>query len=145
MFAHIFYSIGVLFIIRAISSIRRFSRYHSIKEWRNLYYEVIGRDPKDSEFRDKEELDIYQTNLALNILEITWLLVGLFTSNIYLFLIMIVLFFVVDIFSKSFRFTIFEKTISIIFILLRFFVYLLFIVNDFTYRYDLWSILKNWI
>jgi len=145
MFAHIFYSIGVLFIIRAISSIRRFRRYHSIKEWRNLYYEVIGRDPKDSEFRDKEELDIYQTNLALNILEITWLLVGLFTSNIYLSLIMIVLFFVVDIFSKSFRFTIFEKTISIIFILLRFFVYLLFIVNDFTYRYDLWSILKNWI
>lgn len=145
MLAHIFYSIGVLFIIRAISSIYRFRRYNSIKEWRAVYSLVIGRNPKDSEFRSKEELDIYQTNIAFNIVEITWLLIGLFTSNIYIFLTMIAMFFIFDIFSKSFRFTIFEKTLSMLFILIRFFVYLLLIVNDFTYQYNFCEILKNWI
>lgn len=145
MLAHIFYSIGVLFIIRAISSIHRFQQYYSIKEWKSIYSVVIGRNPKDSEFRSKEELDIYQTNIAFNIVEITWLLIGLFTANIYIFLIMIAMFFIVDMFSKSFRFTVFEKTLSMLFILIRFFVYLLLIVNDFTYQYNFWTILKNWI
>jgi hypothetical protein len=145
MLAHIFYSIGVLFIIRAISSIHFFQQYYSIKEWRSVYSVVIGRNPKDSEFRSKEELDVYQTNLVLNIFEITWLLIGLFTANIYIFLIMLFMFLIVDIFSKSFRFTVFEKTLSMLFILIRFFVYLLLIVNDFTYQYNFWTILKNWI
>lgn len=145
MLAHIFYSIGVLFIIRAISSIYHFKRNHSIKEWRAVYSIVIGKEPKDSDFRSKEELDIYQTNIAFNIVEITWLLIGLFSSNIYVFLIMILMFIVFNVFSKYFRFTIFEKTLSIIFLLIRFFVYLLLIVNDFTYQYNFFTILKNWI
>ena len=133
MLAHIFYSIGVLFIIRAISSIHRFQQYYSIKEWKSIYFVVIGRNPKDSEFRSKKELDIYQTQIVLNIFEITWLLIGL------------LMFFIVEMFSKTFRFTVFEKTLLMLFILIRFFVYLLLIVNDFTYQYNFWTILKNWI
>ena len=145
MLAHIFYSIGVLFIIGAISSIHRFQQYYSIKEWKSIYFVVIGRNPKDSEFRSKKELDIYQTQIVLNIFEITWLLIGLFTANIYIFLIMLLMFFIVEMFSKTFRFTVFEKTLLMLFILIRFFVYLLLIVNDFTYQYNFWTILKNWI
>lgn len=145
MLAHIFYSIGVLFIIRAISSIHRFQQCYSIKEWKSIYSVVIGRNPKDSEFRSKKELDIYQTQIVLNIFEITWLLIGLFTANIYIFLIMLLMFFIVEMFSKTFRFTVFEKTLLMLFILIRFFVYLLLIVNDFTYQYNFWTILKNWI
>ena len=145
MLAHIFYSFGILFVIRTLSSIHGFQKYHSIKEWKAIYKEKIGKQPKDSEYRSKEELDTYQTQVVLNILEITWLLIGLFTSNMNIFISIISMFLLMSICSKSFRFTVFEKTTSILFILLRFFVYLLLIVNDFVYQYDLWSILKNWI
>jgi hypothetical protein len=145
MLAHIFYSFGILFLIRTLSSIHGFQKYHSIKEWKEVYYEKIGKHPKDSEYRSKEELDTYQTHIVLNILEITWLLIGLFTSNMNIFISIISMFLLMAIFSKSFRFTVFEKTTSMLFILLRFFVYLLLIVNDFAYQYDLWFIIKNWI
>ncbi len=78
MLAHIFYSFGILFVIRTLSSIYGFQKYHSIMDWKKIYYEKIGRYPKDSEYRSKEELDIYQTQIVLNILEITWLLIGMF-------------------------------------------------------------------
>jgi hypothetical protein len=145
MLAHIFYSFGILFVIRTISSIYGFQKYYSIMEWKEIYCEKIGRQPKDSEYRSKEELDIYQTQIVLSIFELTWLLIGLFTLDMNIFISIISMFFLVVIFRKSFRFTVFEKTLSILFILLRFFVYLLLIVNDFTNRYDLWSIIKNWI
>jgi hypothetical protein len=145
MLAHIFYSFGILFLIRTLSSIHGFQKYHSIKEWQQIYYEKIGKSPKDSEYRSKEELETYQTQIVLNILEITWLLIGLFTSNMNIFISIISMFLLMSICSKSFRFTVFEKTTSMLFILLRFFVYLLLIVNDFAYQYDLWSIIKNWI
>ncbi len=145
MFAHIFYLIGVLFVIRTISSIKSFQSLHSIKEWRAIYLEKIGRVPKDSEYRDKKELDLYQTNLALNMVEIIWLLIGLFTTNIYIFLSIIFMFIFISRIQKSFAFTVFEKSLSMIFIISRFSLYLLLIVNHFTYQYDLWSIIKNWI
>ena len=145
MLAHIFYSFGILFVIRTLSSIHGFQKLYSIKEWRQIYSEKIGKDPKDTDYRSKEELDYYQTQIVLNLFEFIWLLLGLFTLNMNIFISIIVMFIIVDISSKSFRFTIFGKTLSMLFILLRFFVYLLLIVNDFTYRYDIWSILKNWI
>lgn len=114
-------------------------------EWKEIYYEKIGREPKDSEYRSKEELDVYQTQIVLNIFEFTWLLIGLFTSDINIFISIISMFLLVSIFKKSFRFTIFEKTMSMLFILFRFFVYLLLIVNHFVYKYEIWTIIKNWI
>jgi hypothetical protein len=145
MLVHIFYSFGILFVIRTLSSIHGFQKYHSIREWKEIYSEKIGKEPKESEFRSKEELSMFQTQLVLNIFEITWLSIGMLTSNINIFISIISMFLFVSICSKSFRFTVFEKTMSMLFILLRFFVYLLLIINDFTHRYDLWSILKNWI
>lgn len=145
MLAHIFYTFGILFVIRTISSIHGFKKYHSIKEWKAIYKEKIGKEPKDSEFRNKEELDVYQTQIVLNIFEFTWLLIGLFTLNINIFICIIAMFILIALSEKTFRFTIFGKTLSIFFLLLRFSLYLLMIVNDFTYRYDIWSILKNWI
>lgn len=145
MLAHIFYSFGILFVIRTLSSIYGFQKYHSIMEWKEIYYEKIGREPKDSEYRSKEELEIHHINIALYTIEIAWLLIGLFTSDINIFISIISMFLLVSIFKKSFRFTIFEKTMSMIFILFRFFVYLLLIVNHFVYKYEIWTIIKNWI
>ena len=145
MLAHIFYSFGFLFLIRTISSIYSFRKLHSIKEWRSTYNEVIGTPPKESDFRNKEEVLIFQTNIALNIIEIVWLLIGLFTANIYIYIFVIFLFMFVEILSKSFRFTLFEKFLSISFIFFRFSVYLLLIANHFVYKYDIWTIVKNWI
>lgn len=114
-------------------------------DWKKIYYEKIGRYPKDSEYRSKEELDIYQTQIVLNILEITWLLIGMFTLDMNIFISIISMFLLMGIFSKSFKFTIVEKTMSMLFILLRFFVYLLLIVNHFVYKYETWHIIKNLI
>ena len=145
MLAHIFYSFGFLILIRTISSIYSFRKLHSIKEWRLTYNEVIGTPPKESDFRSKEEVLIFQTNIALNIVEISWLLVGLFTTNIYIYIFIIFLFMFIEILTKSFRFTLFEKFLSISFIFFRFSVYLLMIANHFVYKYDIWTIVKNWI
>jgi hypothetical protein len=145
MLIHIFYSFGILFVIRTLSSIHGFQKLHSIKEWKQIYSEKIGKDPKDKDYRSKDELDVYQTQIVLNLFEIIWLLLGLFTSNMNIFISIIVMFLIVDISSRAFKFTIFGKSLSMLFILLRFFVYLLLIANNFTHRYDLWSILKDWI
>jgi hypothetical protein len=145
MLAHIFYSFGFLFLIRTISSIYSFRKLHSIKEWRSTYNEVIGRAPKESEFRNREEIAILQTNIALNTLEILWLLIGLFTTNIFIFIFIIFLFMFVEIMTRSFKFTLFEKFLSVSFIFFRFSVYLLLIANHFVYKYNIWLIIKNWI
>jgi hypothetical protein len=131
MLLHIFYSLGILFLIRNISSIYNFQRYHNIKEWHLIYSDVIGKPPKDTDFRDKKELDIYQTHLVLDIFEFFWILFGLLTVNINTFIMLLVFFVFVKIFSNSFKFTIFDKILSILFILIRFCVYLLLIFNHF--------------
>ena len=143
MLAHIFYSIGVLFIIRAISSIHRFQQYYSIKEWKSIYSVVIGRNPKDSEFRSKEESDLYNTFSSVLLLEFIWAMGGLLTGSWYIFIFMFIYTLVMNLIKKPIEFTFLGKAIFFKLFLIKLIIYLYLIINHFHLHLDTWSYIKT--
>jgi hypothetical protein len=131
MIGNIYYIIGVIILIRLIYCIKNFSKIYSLREWMIKFKEISGKIPTKKDFRNKEEVSLYESNAIMIFFEFTWLVFGLFSGNQILFAGLILYFIFLRLISKKARFTVLDKIFFFLNILLRFGIYSWMIVNHF--------------
>lgn len=131
MIGNIYYIIGTIILIRLIYCFKNFSKIYSLREWAIKFKEISGKIPTKKDFRNKEEVSLYESNAIMIFFEFTWLVFGLFSGNQILFIGLILYFIFLRLISKKARFTVLDKIFFFLNMLLRFGIYSWMIVNHF--------------
>ena len=145
MIGNIYYLIGVLVVLSTISSILKFGKLYSLKEWKEKYEKIIGRKPSKRDFRSKKEYSLSESSNILGLFELIWIIGGFFTASWYLFGIMILISYTLNVILNPIKFTILHKFVSFTFLLSRLCLYLYLIVNHFYLHQNTYSIVKSYI
>jgi hypothetical protein len=145
MIGHIYYAIGLLVAFSILSTILRFRKIYSTKEWIEKYEKVTGKKPIRKDYRSKEEYSASETSSILSSIELTWIIGGFITNSWYVFGSLLVISFLLNIIIRPIKFTFFHKYISLSFLILKFSVYLYLIINHFHLHLDTWSIIRQYI
>jgi hypothetical protein len=145
MIGHIYYAIGLLVAFSILSIILRFRKIYSTKEWVEKYEKVTGKKPIRKDYRSREEYTSSETSGILSSIEIMWIIGGFITNSWYIFGLLLVISFLLNLIIKPIKFTFFHKYISLSFLILKFSVYLYLIINHFHLHLDTWSIIKQHI
>ena len=145
MVGNIYYLIGVLVVLSTISTILKFRKIYSLKEWKEKYEKIVGRTPKKRDFRNKNEYSLLESSEILVIFELIWIIGGLFTLSWYIFGIVLLLFYILNVILYPIKFTILHKLASITLLLTRLCLYLYLIVNHFYLHQNTYSIIKHYI
>jgi hypothetical protein len=131
MLSLIYYSTGFFVVLSILSSLIRFKKLYSIREWVEKYDKVTGKKPLKSEFRTKKEYSLFESNNFLLLFETIWVIIGLFTCNWYIFLSLMISSFLLNILIKPMRWTLFYKIFLFSFLLSKMFLYLYLILNSY--------------
>jgi len=131
MLSLIYYSTGFFVVLSLLSSLIRFKKLYSIREWVEKYDKVTGKKPLKSEFRTKKEYSLFESNNFLLLFETIWVIIGLFTCNWYIFLSLMISSFLLNILIKPMRWTSFYKIFLFSFLLSKMFLYLYLILNSY--------------
>lgn len=147
MLGDLYYSIGILVFFSVLSTILKFGKIYSIKEWKEKYEKVIGRLPIKREYRNKKEYSIAESNKILSIFELTWILFGFFSNSWYMFLFLVISSYLLNLLINPIKWTIAYKVVIFTFIFSKLLLYLYLIINHFflhkeTYTFILNQILK---
>jgi hypothetical protein len=145
MIGHIYYAIGLLVAFSILSTILRFRKIYSTKEWIEKYEKVTGKKPIRKDYRSKEEYSASETSSILSSIELTWIIGGFITNSWYVFGSLLVISFLLNLIIRPIKFTFFHKYISLSFLILKFSVYLYLIINHFHLHLDTWSIIRQYI
>lgn len=145
MIGNIYYLIGVLVLLSLLSVILKFRKLYSIKEWKEKYEKITGNKPTKKEFRNKKEYSLHESAGILGLFELLWIICGFFTGNWYLFAVVLVVSYSLNLILKPFKFSLLHKLTSFTFLLGRLCLYLYLIVNHFYLHQDTYSIVKHYI
>lgn len=131
MIGNIYYILGIIVLIRLTYNIVNFKKMHSLREWLIKFKEISGKIPTKNDFRSKEEISLYESNSIMILFELIWLICGLFSGNQIIFIGLLIYFVLLKLITKKIGFTILDKIVMFINIILRFGVYSLIIFNHF--------------
>ena len=120
-------------LIRLIYCIINFKKIHSLREWLIKFKEISGKVPTKDDFRSKEEISLYESNSIMILFEFIWIICGLLSGNKLIFLGLIIYFVLLKMITKRIGFTMLDRVVMFVNIILRFSVYSWMIVNHFNY------------
>lgn len=143
MLGHIYYAIGLITLLSLMSIIVKFKKINSIREWFDRYKEITGKTPEKKDFRSKEENDLYNGALVLLTFEFIWVIGGLLTTSWYVFLSILLISIIIGSLVRPIRHSIVGRTITLLFLLFKFSVYLFLVINHFHLHYDILSLIKQ--
>jgi hypothetical protein len=129
--SHIYYIFGIIVILSNISYILKFNKIFSVLEWYTVFTEVTGYKPKFNDFRKKEDYTLFTNRNILSMFEISWILVGLFTSSWMIFLFIIAYIIIVNLVFYKIKFSLISKISSFTFAIIRISIYSYLVVNHF--------------
>jgi hypothetical protein len=129
--SHIYYIFGIIVLLSSISYILKFNKIFSVLEWYTVFTEVTGSKPKFNDFRKKEDYTLFTNRNILSMFEISWILVGLFTSSWMFFLFMIAYIIIVNLVFYKIKFSLISKISSFTFVIIRISIYSYLIINHF--------------
>lgn len=139
--SYIFYGFGFFIFLHCLMTLLRFSKYYYIKEWVYKFTEITGSRPKYEDFRFDEDYRLHTTKNILLIIELLWICLGIFSSNWFVFLPLLVFSFIMGTGLKKIRFTIFDKFLLFVYTFVKTFIYLLLIINKFYLEINLLELL----
>jgi hypothetical protein len=129
--SHIYYIFGIIVLLSSISYILKFNKIFSVLEWYTVFTEVTGSKPKFNDFRKKEDYTLFTNRNILSMFEISWILVGLFTSSWMFFLFIIAYIIIVNLVFYKIKFSLISKISSFTFVIIRISIYSYLIINHF--------------
>jgi len=129
--SHIYYIFGIIVILSNISYILKFNKIFSVLEWYTVFTEVTGYKPKFNDFRKKEDYTLFTNRNILSMFEISWILVGLFTSSWMIFLFIIGYIIISNLIFYKIKFSLISKISSFTFAIIRISIYSYLVVNHF--------------
>lgn len=127
----IYYLSGAFVLIRLIYSFKDFSRIADLKEWAFRFKALNGRKPAAKDYSDKKEIEMMGAHVALDIFEMIWVLCGLLSGNAIVFAYVLAATISYKYISFHIPFGWIYKSMTILFISARFFIYLTMISNHF--------------
>lgn len=129
--SHIYYILGIIILISNISYILKFNKIYSVLEWYMVFKEITGKKPRINEFRKKEDYKLFINRNILSMIEIVWILIGLFTSGWIFFLFIISYLTTANLAFYKIKFSFISKISSFIFAIIRISIYSYLIINHF--------------
>ncbi len=85
MLGDIFYFFGLILFILNLSTLLNFQNYNRIYDWYYKFKKVTKKEPTRSDFKSKD-FEYFSFYLALEILNICWVLLGLVTKSWLIFI-----------------------------------------------------------
>jgi hypothetical protein len=129
--SHIYYIFGIIVLLSSLSYILKFNKIFSVLEWYTVFTEVTGSKPKFNDFRKKEDYTLFTNRNILSMFEISWILIGLFTSSWIFFLFIISYIIIVNLVFYKIKFSLISKISSFTFAIIRISIYSYLIINHF--------------
>jgi hypothetical protein len=114
----------------------KWNRISNILEWFEKFQKITKSKPNQIDFRKKGDYSLYiRTNLIIMI-ELLWILAGLFTNNWFIFLSVIIYSIISRLAINRIRWTLLGKTLSYTFLITRIVIYSFVILNHFNYFFN---------
>ena len=142
MLGHIYYSFGLLIIISLLTILIKFNQITNIREWYLKFKKVTNKTPKEKDFRNKEEFDLYKTFSSISLVDFIWTIGVLLTSSWYIFIFISIFTLVINFIKKPIEFTTIDKVIGFKVVLVKLLIYLYLIINHFHLHIDSWNYIK---
>ena len=127
----IYYIAGIFALIRLVYSLRDFSKISELKDWSFRFKTFIGRKPGSKDYSDKKDLDLLGAHAALDIFEWMWVACGLFSGNAGIFMLILMAGIIYRYITASVSFGFIYKSLTLLFAIARFLLYLSMISNHF--------------
>lgn len=127
----IFWFFGFAFVISLIGYIFNFKKINFCLEWYYRFSEVTGRKPKQNEFRNQNDYNLFSNRLFLSLFELLWILFGILTTKYFIFLSIFLTLLIIHFGLDKWRFSKVDNYIRFLFILFRAIIYLVMIVEHF--------------
>lgn len=144
MIGNIYYVIGILVLLSTISTLLRFNRLYSIKEWIEKYEKVVGVKPTKKDYRTKKEYSTSESSKILSLFEIMWVFIGLiFSGSWYVFAFLIISSYIVKTLLNPLKWTIFYKISIFSFLFSKSLLYLYLIINHFFLHKETYDLILN--
>lgn len=101
MLLNIYYLFGLIALLGSFINLFRFNKFYYLIEWISKFKKVNGKTPRINEFRKENDYNIF-ISLSVSKMAVTiWLMFGLFTNNWYIFLLLIISNFLINIIIKK--------------------------------------------
>lgn len=136
MLGHIFYFFGLFIALMSLSNLLNYFKYLKVRNWSETFKKVTSGPPIITDFRNKEEYNIFVTYPIFSIFQMIWFLFGLISNSWYVFFSIIVLNILLSHFNKSVNVSFIEKITGFTFSLIKLVVVLLLTINHFHLHYD---------
>lgn len=140
-----FYLIGFLITLLNLSIILQYNKFEKVREWTIKFKKVTNKDPKKSDYKFGNQGDLTLYRFILN-MDFLWLFFGLLTNNIYLYISVGIISYIISIISKVIGdFTKISKLLGFIKIIIITLVIGITSLNHFHGSIDLWNLIKNYL
>jgi hypothetical protein len=140
---HIYYSIGLINLLIIITFILNFFKISKLSEWTIKFKEKTGRSPLKTDYNSVEDYNLFNGISVLIVVEFLWTFVGLLTNSWYIFMFLIITSILLKITMRPIKWSFFNKIISLVFLNVKFMVYLFLIINRFHLHLDILELLKT--
>lgn len=133
MFIDIYYIFGILITLMLIMLLIKWHRIQGVMEWFEKFQKITKSKPNQIDFRKKGDYSLYiRTNLIV-MMELLWILTGLFTNNWFIFLSIIIYSVIVRLTFNKIKWTLLGKILSYKFLIMRIIIYYFLILKHFNY------------
>jgi hypothetical protein len=143
--SYIFYSFGFFIFLNSFVNLLRFNKIYFVNEWVVKFKKVTEKKPSVSDFRSKDDLKIYRNKSLFLSIEFIWLCIGIFTNNWFIFLGILFLGFFMNTGLKKIKFTIIDKILSFIYLLIKCMIYLFLFINKFHLNIDIMKLITSFV
>jgi hypothetical protein len=134
---HVFYIYALFTSFLLLGIISKFFSIKNIEEWFDKYEKVTGKKANKEDFREEEEYNSLSAYRIINFLELFLLFGGLLTKSWYVYLAILICSLIINLSTKSIRYNILIKILSISFLVVKVSTYILLIINHFHIHFDI--------
>lgn len=135
---YLYYLIGVLTSITLFFHIINFKRFEKISEWLISFKKVTNKNPEKSDYREGDYELFLKRNIYV-IFESIWSLLGILTSNWFIFVAIYIYTKLFGIAIKNIRFTLFGKIMFFKLIFGKFLIYSFLVLNHFNFKINIFE------
>jgi len=128
---NIYYLVGLIIFVLSLFNIFSFYKIQEIKKWILSFKKISGKDPGDSDFKNKNDIKLVLSYSSIITLEFIWMVLGILTNSWYIFIGVILFSYLFNTFVNIIKIDIIQKYLGILIYLLRSAVILALIVNHF--------------
>jgi hypothetical protein len=146
MIGHLYYALGLIFLIFNFFYLSKYNYISKIKEWQQAFIKVSKKNPTEKDTDKPDDLKLLNGLYAIAAIEFFWSLFGILSGSWKVFMILFIIYIISGILRKYIGpFNILSKTIGFITVSLKTAIILLLVINHFHLHLDLFTLLLSYV